>query len=891
MDTQSINFITWNVNGLKEKKDHKFQELQNADVVFLQETHIGEGDGHIIEDLKKEWDVFYTKYTSSSKGTAILVKKRLDFECISDEKDNSGAYVVLKCKLDGQLYTLVSVYNHHTDVKTLEQLSRYLQSMTTGLLVIGGDFNTVFNPFIDKDNSKKVTDRPIHRKLRCCLKKFIKSLQLVDVWRRKNPVNQDYTFHSQVASRLDYFFIPEECMWRVRSCEIKDSKMRDHRPVYLEINNVSTTLFQKVPQIHEWLNQKKDLLTDETGKKSSHEVSEVDIVSAVHSLQVSDTPRPDGIPVSFYKDNIQDLIPYIKTLYDRIHSSAFNCSETHFNETVKSPHDENQHFFNVDYLIIATILARRLDDFLESRSKQKIPKVSASVMITSKTLCTQIHLSCIKKEIEEQKRTNPNLYQDFLIVKNLLRDAADVDNESVDVSDERDKLLDQGCPLTSVLITLALKCFASALAGHLKIKNYIQVFRESVIVCIQPEDVEDVMTAVKSRDDVYDTVVLFRGNFNDEQLKCLENESEAETETNVNNTEEEAEDKCLKMGRGNRECEERDLLSIMNEEEDISMESNGRQIMYAVVTLQDSDEVMVAPSSWVSADKKQCFWPPFKSTEKFMEAVQKKYKPETGGKPWEKLNISFHREHGTFEKAIEGQKEIKEQKERSFLLSTGTLKRQKLENSQPLPPVPPASMSADDKEELLCMLRDIKSTVQENSSMLKKLLNDNTVSEVPSSTSVLTKKFKPNLNLPLRTFDDVDRTERELKNATTRKKYVNRLSKTEGDGPKEVIKNIMQHVLTDDLAKEFNWQGRGEKRPFSQLTLTDVIREAAEKKPGVTRVDCETEIKKYLSYLADRLARKRQREQAGIGSENINVAFSRTDGQPAKVGSTLEPFG
>ncbi|ROL45734.1 hypothetical protein DPX16_11429 [Anabarilius grahami] len=710
--------------------------------------------------------------------------------------------------------------------------------MTTGLLVIGGDFNTVLNPFIDKDNSKKVTDRPIHRKLRCCVKKFIKSLQLVDVWRRKNPVKQDYTFHSRVASRLDYFFVPEECMWRARSCEIRDLGMRDHRSLSLEINNIPTMLFQKAPQIHEWWNLKKDLLTDETGssldEESSHAVSEVDIVSAVQSLQVSDTPRPDGIPVSFYKDNIQDLIPYIKMLYNRIHRGSFNCSETHFNETVKSLHDENQHFFNVDYLIIATILARRLDDFVESQSKQKIPKVSASVLITSKTLCTQIHLSCIKKEIEEQKRTNPNLYQDFLIVKNLLRDAADVDNESVDVSHERDKLLDQGCPLTSVLITLALKCFASAVAEHLKIKNDIQVFRESVIVCIQPEDLEDVMTAVKSRyNEVYDTVELFRGNVNDEQLKCLENESEAETETNVNNTEEEAQDKCLKMGRGNRVCEERDLLSIINEEQDISMESNGRQIMYAVVTLQDSDEVMVAPSSWLSADKKQCFWPPFKSTEKFMEAVQKKCKPETGGKPWEKLNISFHREH--------------------------------------------------DKEELLCMLRDIKSTVQENSSMLKKLLKDNTVSEAPSSTSVPTKKFKPNLNLPLRTFEDVDRTERELKNATARKKYVKYLSGLGGFGPKDVIKNIMQCVLADDLAKEFNWQGRGEKRPFSQLILTDVIREAALKR-NVIGGDCETEIKKYLSYLADRLTRKRQREQAGLGPEIYNVASTALMDNQLKTG-------
>lgn len=45
-----------------------------------------------------------------------------------------------------------------------------------------------------------------------------------------------------------------------------------------------------------------------------------------------------------------------------------------------------------------------------------------------------------------------------------------------------------------------------------------------------------------------------------------------------------------------------------------------------------------------------------------------------------------------------------------------------------------------------------------------------------------------------------------------------------GFGPRDIIKNIMQQVLTDDLAKEFNWQGRGDKRPFSQLILADVIR-------------------------------------------------------------------
>ncbi len=78
----------------------------------------------------------------------------------------------------------------------------------------------------------------------------------------------------------------------------------------------------------------------------------------------------------------------------------------------------------------------------------------------------------------------------------------------------------------------------------------------------------------------------------------------------------------------------------------VSLSFPSRQTMYAVVTLQDSDEVMVVPSNWLSLDKKHCYWPPFKSTEKCMEAVKNRIKPETEGKTWEKLRIIFLGEYG-----------------------------------------------------------------------------------------------------------------------------------------------------------------------------------------------------------------------------------------------------
>ncbi|KAA0710113.1 hypothetical protein E1301_Tti018903 [Triplophysa tibetana] len=299
--------------------------------------------------------------------------------------------------------------------------------------------------------------------------------------------------------------------------------------------------------------------------------------------------------------------------------------------------------------------------------------------------------------------------------------------------------------------------------------------------------------------------------------------------------------------------------------------------MYAVVTLQDSNELMVAASNWLTLDKTQCYWPSFRSPEKLTEAVRNRLEPVTAGIPWDILKIHCHEEFDTLEKA---QKETLRMKKVNEIL-----KRRKPENPLGMsknPPLDPSistsasSMSTNDKDEILQMLTEIKSKVDKNSTMLQKLLKDPQVSDAaPSSTSSTHSKDIPsNLNLPLGTLDDVERIEQELKKAVQRKKYVKYLSGLGGFGPKAVIKNIMQKVLTDDLAKEFNWQGRVGKRPFARLGLVDIIKEAASKNK-LEEKECETEIKKHLSYTADRLCRKKKPRDMGPGAVNQDrISFS-----------------
>ncbi|XP_051527782.1 uncharacterized protein LOC127425633 [Myxocyprinus asiaticus] len=281
--------------------------------------------------------------------------------------------------------------------------------------------------------------------------------------------------------------------------------------------------------------------------------------------------------------------------------------------------------------------------------------------------------------------------------------------------------------------------------------------------------------------------------------------------------------------------------------------------MYAVITLQDSKDLKVIPTKWLNEQKTQCCMPAFMSQEKLMEAVKNSLERSTGGNPWGMFDIQVHSECETFEQAEEKQKVIRKQNERPAAGISGIHKRQKLENSQIMSKYPfqlPNAFSSGDKERLFQMLGEIKSSVLENTGMLRKLIKDNQVSEAPSSTSMPSRDTMSNLNLPLKTFADVIKAEFELGDPKTHQKYVQYLSMH--FSPKDVVKNIMQRVLTDDLAKEFNWTGRGGKKCFSEFKLAEVIKEASSK--YVNMEDCETEIKKYLSHTADRLSRKRPRD-------------------------------
>lgn len=230
-----LHILTVNIRGLKTNGQTLLNELKNeeVDVVFLTETHIGQNatDTKALAMFAKDWKIYHTCSSSSSKGAAILLNKKRDFTCSPEVVDEEGRYVIVNCMISGTLCTFVSVYHHRDEKELFKKLTEKIKPLDTDILVVGGDFNTTLDK--EKDKRNAIYDYP-HNRIRKELRPFMKEHDLIDAWREKHPDKIQYTYKvgSCEFSRLDYFFINADKWNLVQDCRHK-KYISDHRSVSL----------------------------------------------------------------------------------------------------------------------------------------------------------------------------------------------------------------------------------------------------------------------------------------------------------------------------------------------------------------------------------------------------------------------------------------------------------------------------------------------------------------------------------------------------------------------------------------------------------------------------------------------------------------------------------
>lgn len=475
----SLKLITWNTCGIrdtadvqqKKEKICQFLNEQQASVAFLQETHIGINNIQHVKDIPG-WKVFYSVHHPRSKGVAILIKNDLHFENIKHEKDPTGSYIVLICKLYSKCFTLVNVYNHAKEHKVLQRLSEYLYQTAKGVLIVAGDFNTVLNPDLDREYPTGHTEP-----LRPYLEEFISSLMLVDIWGQNNPYERDSftrfpwktskqqikktsgqkkTTKKRGASRLDMVFMPRNEVWLAESCEISKVPrhyISDHHPVVLSLclpkpNNTTTVLSNGLTACSSGL--KNMAIKKRPYKRRPGEISEAEVLKTLMSLVEYESPLGENLQT--IKINKEQKSQELKELFNKMIRGGIPKG---FTDSVK---ENGRYHFRAEYMILATILLRRMEKFLQPSFKSKTMKMNCKlfIIVSFRRTPKKIKSDFLEQALKSLKRIHPSPPRDFKIVEKLLPRT------------DQYKDLREGCPLTPTLLTMALKHLACALREDLK---------------------------------------------------------------------------------------------------------------------------------------------------------------------------------------------------------------------------------------------------------------------------------------------------------------------------------------------------------------------------------------------------------------------------------------
>jgi len=234
-------FASWNINGLRkvEKLKYVFSTIQQANIgiTFLQETF---WDDEFIENYKHLWNghILYNNYNvTNRRGVALLISRNFPHDVSLEKCDSQGRIIEASFIIDDVKYILINVYAPNENTERIEfhnKLANYINSKN---VIIGGDFNEVLDPHLDRSNSITYNTS----KSRQVLKQFIVDKQLCDIWRYRNYEKRMYTRQQHVEgklkqSRLDYFLISRSLIENAVTSYIKYSSISDHALVCLKLD-------------------------------------------------------------------------------------------------------------------------------------------------------------------------------------------------------------------------------------------------------------------------------------------------------------------------------------------------------------------------------------------------------------------------------------------------------------------------------------------------------------------------------------------------------------------------------------------------------------------------------------------------------------------------------
>lgn len=234
-----LNLISINARGLntphKRTTVLEFLRKENVDFAMIQESHL------LCRDSGRLANKLYHPIASSSaatkcKGVMVLCKRKLKFDVIDSWADDAGRIAIAKIRMDGKKIALISAYSPNTfDTSFYELLTKTLLDLTGFYLVLGADFNAVWDNGMDRTGGGESRDQRLASE---ALRRWASDTGMVDIWRMLNPSLKDFSFYSgrhKSFSRLDFIFASKDVFQNIHKAHYIPITWSDHKPIYCSV--------------------------------------------------------------------------------------------------------------------------------------------------------------------------------------------------------------------------------------------------------------------------------------------------------------------------------------------------------------------------------------------------------------------------------------------------------------------------------------------------------------------------------------------------------------------------------------------------------------------------------------------------------------------------------
>lgn len=240
---KKLHILTVNSQGLGDKQKrgrfYLWVKQQKGNIILVQETHFTKST---VPYVKSEWkgEVIHSFGTTKSCGVAIFITNNVTCEILDTYNDEEGRIALVNLQINDIIYTIVNIYAPNIKTKRstfFKNLNKIIETHSLGIAIVGGDWNDIQHPTDRKSRvkCKQQTQSNI-------INKFKKECHLIDPWRLKNPMLQQFTWKrknvNNEASRIDFFLVHRNILSKILTTDIRPVliKYTDHQAVSLVLN-------------------------------------------------------------------------------------------------------------------------------------------------------------------------------------------------------------------------------------------------------------------------------------------------------------------------------------------------------------------------------------------------------------------------------------------------------------------------------------------------------------------------------------------------------------------------------------------------------------------------------------------------------------------------------